>query len=446
MAKDLSNYWAAIAQMNGDPANIFGAGSSLPESAPEEDLPVVGGKKVVPLAKAKQKLAGADQNRMVDETTNTDTLKNEIKDQNRNQTQRDLFLSPEEFEQQAASVRGTPEFAAQNNSIDDINAEIERLRKMKTNQASWLPPLIALTDSETGSNLMKGYQPGFTEKDKAALIAKLVADVAARRGDMSNRLLQGVKGMRAGQQLQQVVQSTGQTGTQQAQVKETDTQQQGFKPPPKGGGKGGPKSKFFDAADTALGKQYSDWIAAGGGNVSAEDLRTYDNIISRLKSGKLSSGTADSAKSRLGNLVGIKTDLQVASDEISRISASSLKKLFPGAISDAEREFITNLSFDKSADPKDNIRRLTKAKNILERANRKQTEAMEFASRPENGTIRGFNWGTGDASLGAGAGGKFTDAGGDKVRVKNKATGKVGSIPKSQLQKALKSGKFEQVQ
>lgn len=106
-------------------------------------------------------------------------------------------ISPEEVANARKIVDGMDEFKNQQSQIDTMRQQAaEAARKMEgSGDDAWLRPLIALTDSQTGSNLMAGYAPKFSQKDKMALMLKYQDELAKRENDLSNEKRKTIMGL-----------------------------------------------------------------------------------------------------------------------------------------------------------------------------------------------------------------------------------------------------------
>ncbi len=81
---------------------------------------------------------------------------------------------PAEFEKFAESYRQTPEFQAQQQGAKELEDAINmKMGKGAEGNSAWVKPLLALADSETGSNLMAGYTPPAPQDKLLALKEKL---------------------------------------------------------------------------------------------------------------------------------------------------------------------------------------------------------------------------------------------------------------------------------
>jgi hypothetical protein len=131
------------------------------------------------------------------------TLDTNSKDLTSNRT----AVDRSEFQKAYDAITGMPEYQDQQKTIDDLSEKARQsLGAPDTNQA-WLKPLIALTDSVTGSDLMKGYTPGMTPYQRNQLLLKYADELAKRKEDLTKEARQGAVGLLSGTQLQQMIEA-----------------------------------------------------------------------------------------------------------------------------------------------------------------------------------------------------------------------------------------------
>lgn len=302
------------------------------------------------------------------------------------------FAGPEELGPTLDMLRGLPEFEAQRQAADDFENQLAMMREMPTaNEAAWVKPLLALADSQTGSNLMKGYTEPTANKDRWQTLLKYGDEVARRKGDIAKNLLEGISKTKSGTDIEQFIRNVKAIDAIENKTGQENFTGDGFVAPPKptkGGKGGGQKSLFYDNLNKKFGMWAAEFLAGGGTSSAASDAATLKKIANKLKSGELKTGTAEGFLASAGKVFGVKTNLQEVADEIARTSVNSLKGIFPGAISNAEREFIVTLSFDPKASPKSNYGRLMKAARIIEKGNAATQRALQHAT--ETGDMRGY--------------------------------------------------------
>jgi len=86
-------------------------------------------------------------------------------------------------------IANRPEMRDQLAGIDEQEKAIKQLENaQEAPQSSWLKPLMALVDSETGSRLLSGYEPGPGRKDRLALLEHK-NKLQQRRGDVAKEIM-----------------------------------------------------------------------------------------------------------------------------------------------------------------------------------------------------------------------------------------------------------------
>lgn len=119
------------------------------------------------------------------------------------------MVNPEEFNKALAAYKDTDEYKQQLASINNL----EQLSLLATGapdkNAAWLKPLIALTDSQTGSHLMSGYEPGLSPKDRNTLILKYADELAKRRNDQASEARKAALGLLGDTVTNQLLQKAG---------------------------------------------------------------------------------------------------------------------------------------------------------------------------------------------------------------------------------------------
>lgn len=177
----------------------------------------------------------ATTEKQVDLNKQMDITNQDTKDLSKGNT----YIQPDELQSLADSIRGLPEFGEAKEGQQGLVDALDMLKGMDTKETPWLKPLLALTDSQTGSNLMAGYEQGFTEKDKAALVLKYADELSKRKSDAAKNLMSGIGKMKSGEQLMQILQGQKAINTNMQTDTTSNMQGTGFvKPVTKGKGAG----------------------------------------------------------------------------------------------------------------------------------------------------------------------------------------------------------------
>jgi len=141
---------------------------------------------------------------------------NQKQDTKTSQT-KNLYATPEDFASRLTSLEELPFFQDQKRGIDEMENALSMQMNRPQPQDSdyWVRPLIALTDSMTGSKLMAGFKPQETMADRNKKFIDMKDDIQKRRSDYNKQLLEGLTKMKEGTEsnsiANQLAQSLGMT-------------------------------------------------------------------------------------------------------------------------------------------------------------------------------------------------------------------------------------------
>ncbi len=121
------------------------------------------------------------------------------------------FKSNDEFQRQLDMLRNTPEAQAVNQSDQDLQNQIRLSMSRQVPDNYMIKPLLAFVDSQTGSNLSKGYTEGATKGDINAQLLKYQDELAKRKQDTFKSLLSGLGALKNGSQSNVTVNGSGQS-------------------------------------------------------------------------------------------------------------------------------------------------------------------------------------------------------------------------------------------
>lgn len=121
---------------------------------------------------------------------------------------RNLNYTQDEFLNLANAAEQLPYIQEQREGIREMENLLSMSQQRPVDDSdAWVRPLINLTDSITGSNLMKGYKGPESSADKNHKLLQLRDDLQRRKSDLSKTLLEGISKMKAGTQTDSLGQS-----------------------------------------------------------------------------------------------------------------------------------------------------------------------------------------------------------------------------------------------
>lgn len=144
-------------------------------------------------------------------TSNQDVQKDleEQTDQKKVGQTRSRLFDPDEVSPILDMIRGLPEIADQKKGIGDLEDAISMMREMPSQRAdAWVKPLLALADSQTGSNLLKGYVEPTAAKNRSELLLKYGDEAAKRKGDLAKTILDSIGKFKSGTDIEQMIQGS----------------------------------------------------------------------------------------------------------------------------------------------------------------------------------------------------------------------------------------------
>ena len=144
------------------------------------------------------------------------------------------------------------------------------------------------------------------------------------------------------------------------------------------------------AVDTKFGKEYNDFVSAGGSSAIAKNLKMLDDAIKIIKdspegdvSGKIV-GLAD----KTGTLSYTYPKAAEAKDLIGGVAQSNLRAILGGQFAAKEGEQLLARAYNTAQPKKDNLNRLTALRDQIEKAAQDKIDASQYYE--EKGTLKGF--------------------------------------------------------
>ncbi len=199
---------------------------------------------------------------------------------NKRDTNKSLFLSPEEYSKLIQNAESNPAIQEQRQGVDNLQGLLQMQASEPIKQD--LTPLLQLADSLTKGKT--NYAGGYAKPESAAARNKMIMDSAMelqkRRGDISKSVLDAVKSQKSGSEVEQMLQKIA-----LAQIKGWDPT------PPRAVGTGNPSanaSRFLrDFQNNPTVKPYTDTINASRdilASVEHPDWLNDKTLITKLVS------------------------------------------------------------------------------------------------------------------------------------------------------------------
>lgn len=142
-----------------------------------------------PMANVNPKLAGAKKSSS--QTATSDATQKMIKNS---------YLNPDEYNALRNTIMSTPEMKQQQEGADQMSSMLDMNAKLLGKQASQvnLAPLMALADSQTGSNLSQGYTAPESAQNMMSKLQDFATKVQAKKEDIAKQIMTGAKDLKSG--------------------------------------------------------------------------------------------------------------------------------------------------------------------------------------------------------------------------------------------------------
>lgn len=269
--------------------------------------------------------------------------------------------TPEEAQKTFDIIRGLPEYQAQQEGVSDMEAELDRLKRLPAVSGdTWMKPFLALVDSETGSNLSSAYQPNDVSQKVNEMILKYQDNLANRKKQSAETLMSGLGKFKSGTKTD--VGGTDMTASKTgAQMSQTDANNQTKIDTSEisAAKKGSAKDKFDEVFKSEAAKKAVETSFAGQGSnmkQSATDLRAAADVIRKSKNKLISpSGSFGWARDMVANT--FYEDVNAAKSTFSKEAVKSMADSFKGSMSDADRDMMIKSAYDSGADEEVNAKR-----------------------------------------------------------------------------------------
>ena len=144
------------------------------------------------------------------------------------------------------------------------------------------------------------------------------------------------------------------------------------------------------AVDTKFGKEYNDFVSAGGSSAIAKNLKMLDDAIKIIKDSSEGdiSGKLVGLSDKTGTLSYTHPKAAEAKDLIGGVAQSNLRAILGGQFAAKEGEQLLARAYNTAQPKKDNLNRLTALRTQIEKAAKDKIDASQYYE--EKGTLKGF--------------------------------------------------------
>ena len=119
---------------------------------------------------------------------------------NKTSTTKNLYADEDTFLNRANIIEQLPHIKGMEEGIQGMEDQLSMLKGMQPSNDSWVMPLLALADAQTGSNLAKNFKPGATARDIQSAVMEGKSNIQKQRTDMSKAIFEGMAKLKEGSQ------------------------------------------------------------------------------------------------------------------------------------------------------------------------------------------------------------------------------------------------------
>lgn len=112
--------------------------------------------------------------------------------------QRNHYMDPEDVEKAMDVVRNSPEATDLRRGENNLQGLLGMVAGQKNSDPGWVKPLLAYADSQNGSKLLEGYQPGPTREKTLETMLKYTDELQKRKADIVKTLSSGINAQKNG--------------------------------------------------------------------------------------------------------------------------------------------------------------------------------------------------------------------------------------------------------
>lgn len=300
--------------------------------------------------------------------------------------------TPEEASATFDQIRQLPEFQAQQAGVDELSNELDRLKKLpQVSGDTWVKPLLALADSETGSKLSQGYDENDLSQKRNEMIMKYQDSLLNRKKQQADTLMSGLGKFKSGTT---TTKDTGISPSEQAKLDfQKAKQQQDYELELQK--LAAQKAKKAKPELTAGEKKLEEAAAARVDKMDAGALQDNINLAKKLEdyANKLETGKMKTGTANIGGLLLSSTgfgDINEIEQAVIDASSRQLKERYGGNPTNVEGEKSERTKFNKKFDSAENAAGLrSMAQTLRDQANY-GTQAKENMLNTGYATIQRF--------------------------------------------------------
>lgn len=299
--------------------------------------------------------------------------------------------TPKEANKTFEQIRQLPEYQAQQAGVDELAGELDRLKKLPSSQGdSWVKPLLALVDSQTGSKLMQGFDDNNEAEKRNQLIMRYQDALANRQKQAADTLMSGLGKFKSGSTTEKDI---GITPAQQAELdfKKAKQQQDYELALIEMANKKAKAAKETwtpaeQSRDKAFGADIDPYI--GGGRTSAESImKQIDDVVKDINSGNLNTGLIASG---FGLNTSVTEAGKRARNVADQLSMENMRAIFGSQFTKAEGDLLRKATLDTTAGKKQNIENLVKAKNMIAKKIQEMDSKVSYFEDEGSGSLKGY--------------------------------------------------------
>lgn len=296
--------------------------------------------------------------------------------------------TPEEANKTFDIIRKLPEYQAQNAGVADLESEVERLKKVpQVSGDTWLKPLLALVDSETGSNLSQGYQDNDFSQKRNEMILKYQDAIANRKKQAADTLMSGLGKFKSGTatDVGGTDMTASKTGAQMAQTDANNQTKMNNAIIAAASKKGaGQKKNIYEESFARKGAEdATKFLSAGGAskfNSMAQEIEGLATTLEAKKNNLISpTGRGGAVQSYLAGLAD--EDVAQAMDKADALAVELSSDSFKGSTSDRDAKIMAGGLVSKRGDESNIAEKLRQKAATIRHVGKKQELKFQIQSQ-----------------------------------------------------------------
>lgn len=324
-------------------------------------------------------------------------------------------VTPDDANKTFNLVRDLPEIQAQIQSNADLENELNRLKaRPRVQENAWIKPLVALADSETGSNLMAGYTAPEKNKNRDETILRYQDALANRRKQVADSMIGSLGKLRSGSEMKTVLKDVTTDPDKNAALV---TKAEANLMKPRSGKQKREFTPFERKQDMDFAADLGTW-ESGGQSSAAKSIKDLDYVMRQLETG-------DATKIDLP-LIG-KTDFGGFAENVPFSKARELRKIidesvlptlratFGAAFTEKEGALKRSLNMDKWGTTEQNLSGVQGLKDFTQQLYDDRERKRAYARGIGEGSLQGFSEMTQPPTPVVSRGGKKAPAGNPQV-------------------------------